>query len=76
MSYLPLISNRRAINIIGNNEVGFTIDSPFEGDWMRMADQERGQLIQDSIQDLQMRSLYNIGGYAICDSRPRYQGAL
>jgi len=63
-----------AINIIGNNEVGFTIDSPFEGDWMRMADQERGQLIQDSIQDLQMRSLYNIGGMQFVIPDPAIKG--
>lgn len=50
-----------AINITGTNETGFTIDSPFEGDWMRMADQEKGQLAKDSVQELKMRSLYNIG---------------
>lgn len=50
-----------AINITGTNETGFTIDSPFEGDWMRMADQVKGQLAKDSVQELKMRSLYNIG---------------
>jgi cytochrome c-type biogenesis protein CcsB len=63
-----------AINIVGNNEVGFTIDSPFEGDWMRMADQERGQLTQDSIQDLQMRSLYSIGGMQFVIPDPAIKG--
>jgi len=63
-----------AINFLGNNEVGFTIDSPFEGDWMRMADQERGQLVQDSIQDLQMRSLYNIGGMQFVIPDPAIKG--
>ena len=50
-----------AINIAGNNDVGFSINSAFEGDWMRMADQKRGQLIKDSIQKLNLRSLYNVG---------------
>jgi len=63
-----------AINILGNNEGGFTIDSPFDGDWMRMADQERGQLVQDSIQDLQMRSLYNLGGMQFVIPDPAIKG--
>ncbi|MGB2087544.1 MAG: cytochrome c biogenesis protein CcsA [Psychroflexus salarius] len=50
-----------AINITGNNDVGFSINSAFEGDWMRMADQKRGQLIKDSIQNLNLRSLYTVG---------------
>lgn len=63
-----------AINIVGNNEVGFTITSPFEGDWMRMADQERGNLEVDSIQNLQMRSLYNIGGIQFVIPDPAIKG--
>ncbi|MBZ9778223.1 cytochrome c biogenesis protein CcsA [Psychroflexus sp. CAK8W] len=63
-----------AINIIGNNEVGFTITSPFEGDWMRMADQEKGQLAVDSIQDLQLRSLYNVGGMQFVIPDPAIKG--
>lgn len=63
-----------AINILGSNEGGFTIDSPFDGDWMRMADQERGQLVQDSIQDLQMRSLYNLGGMQFVIPDPAIKG--
>ncbi len=63
-----------AINIVGNNEVGFTINSPFEGDWMRMADQKRGELAVDSIQDLQMRSLYNIGNMQFVIPDPAIKG--
>jgi len=63
-----------AINIVGNNEVGFTITSPFEGDWMRMADQEKGQLTVDSIQDLQLRSLYNVGGMQFVIPDPAIKG--
>ncbi|NEV93228.1 cytochrome c biogenesis protein CcsA [Psychroflexus sp. YR1-1] len=63
-----------AINISGSNEVGFTITSPFEGDWMRMADQFKGQLAQDSIQELQMRSLYNVGGMQFVVPDPAIKG--
>ncbi|MBZ9651122.1 cytochrome c biogenesis protein [Psychroflexus montanilacus] len=63
-----------AINIVGNNDVGFTITSPFEGDWMRMADQERGELAVDSVQDLQMRSLYNIGNMQFVIPDPAIKG--
>ncbi len=63
-----------AINIVGNNEVGFTINSPFEGDWMRMADQERGQLLESETQDLQMRSLYNIGNMQFVIPEPAIKG--
>jgi len=48
-----------AININTTNRTGYTIDSPFEGDFMRMADQFRGTLVKDSLQPLQLRSLYN-----------------
>lgn len=63
-----------AINIVGNNDIGFTINSPFEGDWMRMADQVRGGLVQDSIQDLQLRSLYNLGGMQFVIPEPAVKG--
>ncbi|MBZ9627637.1 cytochrome c biogenesis protein CcsA [Psychroflexus sp. CAK1W] len=63
-----------AINIVGNNEVGFTVNSPFEGDWVRMADQAKGQLVKDSIQELQMRSLYNLGGMQFVIPDPAIKG--
>lgn len=47
-----------AINI-KTADTGYLIDSPFEGSFMRMADQFQGQLIKDSVQPLQLRSLYN-----------------
>lgn len=54
-----------AININLDEAGNYTIDSPFPGDWMRMADQETGQLVEDSIQPLQLRSLYSIGALQI-----------
>ena len=50
-----------AINI--NTTVNpYTINTPFEGDFMRMADQFQGAVIKDSVQELKLRSLYNVGG--------------
>lgn len=40
----------------------YTIQTPFEGQFMRMADKMQGKVIKDSIQPLMMRSLYNVGG--------------
>jgi len=52
-----------AINIfITENE--YTIESPFEGSFLRMADQLQGQVIADSIQPLNLRSLYQVANMA------------
>ncbi|MBC7605962.1 MAG: cytochrome c biogenesis protein CcsA [Burkholderiales bacterium] len=47
------------INISGAN---YTIEAPFDGQFMRMADKMQGRVIKDSLQPLMMRSLYNLGG--------------
>lgn len=47
-----------AINIFTDG-AEYSISSPFQGSFMRMADQFQGQLVQDSVQKLQLRSLYN-----------------
>ncbi len=54
-----------AVNINGTNASGFTIESPFQGEYMKMADQSKGMLEADTVQELQLRSLYNIGGMQI-----------
>ncbi|PCJ94976.1 MAG: cytochrome C biogenesis protein [Flavobacteriaceae bacterium] len=50
-----------AINLFTTDST-YQIKSPFEGDFMRMADQFKGQLIKDSLQTFQLRSLYNTAG--------------
>ncbi|MBW2960652.1 cytochrome c biogenesis protein CcsA [Mesonia sp. JHPTF-M18] len=40
----------------------YKISTPFEGDYMRMADQKRGPVAADTVQDLNLRSLYNVAG--------------
>jgi len=39
-----------------------TISSPFDGQFMRMADKFQGKVTKDSVQALMYRSLYNVGG--------------
>ena len=39
-----------------------SIVSPFDGDFMRMADKFQGKVAKDSVQPLMYRSLYNVGG--------------
>jgi cytochrome c-type biogenesis protein CcsB len=39
-----------------------TISSPFDGQFMRMADKLQGKVTKDSVQALMYRSLYNVGG--------------
>ncbi len=50
-----------AINI-GYDNGKYTIDAPFDGTFMRMADQKQGTVARDSLQPLMMRSLYNMAG--------------
>jgi len=48
-----------AINLFTSDST-YSIQSPFEGGFMRMADQFQGQVTKDSLQTLQLRSLYNM----------------
>ncbi|WP_037321386.1 cytochrome c biogenesis protein CcsA [Salegentibacter sp. Hel_I_6] len=64
-----------AINITYEEDSGkYTINSPFEGDYMRMADQEKGALVKDSTQNLMLRSLYNIGAMQFVIPEPIIKG--
>ncbi|WP_298223490.1 cytochrome c biogenesis protein CcsA [Flavobacterium sp.] len=40
----------------------YTIQTPFDGQFMRMADKMQGKVIKDATQPLMLRSLYNVGG--------------
>jgi hypothetical protein len=48
-----------AINIVTSGD-GYTIQTPFEGNFMRMAD-KLAEVTKDIVQPLMMRSLYSIG---------------
>lgn len=51
-----------AINIYLDEDGNYSISSPFEGDYMRMADQKQGDVAKDSTQKLMLRSLYTMAG--------------
>jgi len=62
-----------AVNI--NTKGGaYTIKTPFDGQFMRMADKMTGSVIKDSLQPLMMRSLYNVGGSQFVFPEPAIQG--
>ncbi|VAW09825.1 Putative cytochrome C-type biogenesis protein [hydrothermal vent metagenome] len=50
-----------AINLFVTDST-YQIKSPFEGNFMRMSDQYQGQLVKDSLQEFQLRSLYTLAG--------------
>src|SRR6218665_2864246 len=62
-----------AVNI---NTTGgaYTIKTPFDGQFMRMADKMQGTVIKDSMQPLMMRSLYNVGGAQFVFPEPAIKG--
>lgn len=64
-----------AINITTDGE-NYTISAPFSGSFMRMADQFTGQVVQDSVQPLMMRSLYNLGGSRFVFPEPAVKGKI
>ena len=53
-----------AINLMVSETGSFSISTPFEGNYMRMADQKEGEVFADSLQSFNLRSLYRMGGMA------------
>ncbi len=63
-----------AINFYTNGN-NYQIKSPFAGDFMRMADQFKGEVSKDSLQTLQLRSLYNMAGMQFVIPEPLIKGS-
>lgn len=63
-----------AINIFTSDST-YSIRSPFEGSFMRMADQFQGQVAKDSLQPFQLRSLYTVGGMQFVVPEPVVKGS-
>nr|WP_299381799.1 cytochrome c biogenesis protein CcsA [Allomuricauda sp.] len=63
-----------AINIITDGD-SYSIDAPFAGNFMRMADQFQGEVVKDSIQPLQLRSLYSMAGMQFVFPEPLTKGS-
>jgi len=68
------IPTEGAINLTLTEEGNYTIESPFEGEFMRMADQLKGSVAADSVQPLQLRSLYQMAGMAFVFPEPMTKG--
>lgn len=62
-----------AINLY-SGEGGYFIESPFEGDFIRMADQWQGKVLKDSLQEVQLRSLYTMAGMQFVLPEPLRKG--
>jgi len=61
------------INTTGN---AYTIQTPFEGNFMRMADKLEGKVTKDAAQPLMMRSLYSIGEMRFVFPDPAVKGII
>ena len=64
-----------AININTTGE-SYTIQMPFEGGFMRMADKLQGKVTKDIVQPLMMRSLYSIGEIRFVFPEPAVTGVI
>lgn len=62
-----------AINITTSDSV-YSIQSPFEGNFMRMADRLQGKVAKDSLQELQLRSLYSMAKMQFVIPEPLVNG--
>ncbi len=54
----------------------YTIQMPFEGNFMRMADKLQGKVVKDIVQPLMMRSLYSIGDIRFVFPEPAVTGVI
>lgn len=61
------------INIV---EGAYLLQTPFEGNFMRMADQMKGEVLKDSVQPLNLRSLYSLAGTQFVFPEPAIIGRL
>ena len=62
-----------AINVTLENDT-YSIESPFEGSFLRMADQQQGVLAVNTKQPLQLRSLYSTAGMQFVFPDPAIRG--
>ncbi|UQD57195.1 cytochrome c biogenesis protein CcsA [Flavobacterium sp. K5-23] len=69
------IPTEGAINITTTGNA-YTIQTPFEGNFMRMADKFQGEVTKDNVQPLMMRSLYSIGEMRFVFPDPAVKGVI
>jgi len=63
-----------AVNIKVDSSGSYQIESPFPGSYLRMADQQQGEVVADSLMPMQLRSLYQIGEMAFVFPEPLMTG--
>lgn len=63
------------INITENWD-GYRLQTPYEGDYLRMADQLKGSVTPGAIQPLQLRSLYTMAGMQFVIPDPIMEGEV
>ncbi|TDE53451.1 cytochrome c biogenesis protein CcsA [Flavobacterium sp. GT3P67] len=70
--------NKHTDGAININTTGsaYTILTPFEGNFMRMADKLQGKVTKDTAQPLMMRSLYSIGEMRFVFPDPAVKGVV
>ncbi|WP_439128514.1 cytochrome c biogenesis protein CcsA [Polaribacter sp.] len=59
-----------------NKNGALTMISKNEGDWFRMADQKRGTVVKDSLQEFQYLTLHNIGKLQFVIPKPAEKGIM
>lgn len=64
-----------AINI-NTTGAAYSIQMPFEGNFMRMADKLQGKVTKDIVQPLMMRSLYSVGDIRFVFPEPATTGVI
>ena len=64
-----------AINITWSEDGNHTIETPFEGSFMTMADQSEGEVVADSVQPFHMRSLYQLSATSFVIPEPPIKGS-
>lgn len=67
---------KKPIISIRSTDTGYTIHSPFDGDYMIMALQQTGKVVKDSVQNFNLRSLYNLGGLQFVIPDPAIKGKI
>lgn len=65
-----------AINIMSDEYGNYTIKSPFDGEYMIMAAQQKGKVYKDSLQPFQLRSLYSLAGLQFVIPEPAVKGKI
>ncbi len=67
--------NNASINFFYENN-SLKMKTKSDGDWFRMADQKRGQIVKDSTQNFQFLTLHNIGGLQFVIPKPAEKGEI